>query len=196
MSFGKSKLLEWRGYNGDRYTMYAKDYKKYVSIKGPKSRGIVDIVTFEHLINIILDSEPIEVVYIDSSIKANLLNGLSGKALDFKNMKYAHTYAMFFNKGESKRYIYPNESAVLGKIAHLSKMDCWFSIIRDKDGHYYTYDLEERNRIPLSTGIQQLEQGMTRAEDYRLSTYEQILMIRVFHRMGVDVRKHTIQRKY
>ena len=52
------------------------------------------------------------------------------------------------------------EYELLKKIASKSKMDCWFSIRQTKKGDDYVYDLENRKRLSLRTGIRQLMEGI------------------------------------
>ena len=52
------------------------------------------------------------------------------------------------------------EYDLLKKIASKSNMDCWFSIRQTKKGADYVYDLENRKRLSLRTGIQQLMEGI------------------------------------
>ena len=52
------------------------------------------------------------------------------------------------------------EYELLDEIARKSKMDCWFSIRQAKNGDDYVYDLENRKRLSLRTGIQQLMEGI------------------------------------
>ena len=52
------------------------------------------------------------------------------------------------------------EYDLLNKIAKKSNMDCWFSIRQTKKGDDYVYDLENRKRLSLRTGIRQLMEGI------------------------------------
>lgn len=58
------------------------------------------------------------------------------------------------------------EYRVLCKIANKTNMDCWFYIKQDNKGTDYIYDLEERKRLCLKTGINQLVEGLDCAENY------------------------------
>ena len=52
------------------------------------------------------------------------------------------------------------EYNLLTRIARKSKMDCWFLIKQTKKGEDYVYDLENRKKISLRTGIRQLMEGI------------------------------------
>ena len=53
-----------------------------------------------------------------------------------------------------------DEYNVLCKIAHKTKMDCWFCIKQKKDGTDYIYDLENGKRMCLKAGVSQLVEGI------------------------------------
>lgn len=58
------------------------------------------------------------------------------------------------------------EYNVLNKIAHKTKMDCWFTIKQDNNGIDYIYDLEDKKRKCLRTGVYQLVSGLDCIENY------------------------------
>ena len=58
------------------------------------------------------------------------------------------------------------EYNVLEKIAHETKMDCWFFIKQDNKGVDYIYDLENRKRMCLRTGVCNLIDGIDCVENY------------------------------
>ena len=58
------------------------------------------------------------------------------------------------------------EYNVLNKIASKTKMECWFCLKQDKHGTDYVWDLEERKRRCLKTGIMQLLEGIDCQESY------------------------------
>lgn len=58
------------------------------------------------------------------------------------------------------------EYDVLNKIAARTKMDCWFWLTQDKYHIYYVYDIEEKKRICLKTGIGMLVEGIDCQENY------------------------------
>ena len=58
------------------------------------------------------------------------------------------------------------EYEVLNKIAKKTKMDCWFYIKQDCHGTDYIYDVEERKRLCLKTGVGQLAEGLDCKENY------------------------------
>ena len=59
-----------------------------------------------------------------------------------------------------------DERFVLNKIAAKTKMDCWFWLTQDKYGIYHVYDLEERKRKCLKTGVKLLSEGIDCQENY------------------------------
>lgn len=58
------------------------------------------------------------------------------------------------------------EYNVLNKIARKTKMDCWFYIKQDGKGMDYIYDLEDKKRICLRTGVGYLVNGLDCKENY------------------------------
>ena len=46
-----------------------------------------------------------------------------------------------------------NEYKVLSKVARKTGCDCWFMLKQDCHGIDYVYDLEERKRMCLKTGV-------------------------------------------
>ena len=58
------------------------------------------------------------------------------------------------------------ECDVLNKIDAKTKMDCWFWLTQDKYGIYYVYDIEERRRMCLKTGVEMLVEGIGCQENY------------------------------
>ena len=59
-----------------------------------------------------------------------------------------------------------DEYNVLNKIARKTKMDCWFDIRQDALGIDYIWDLEERKRTCLRTGVGMLVEGLDCQENY------------------------------
>lgn len=53
-----------------------------------------------------------------------------------------------------------NECVALNRIASRTKMDCWFSLSEDKEGHACVYDLEKRRNITLRYGVKLLREGI------------------------------------
>ena len=58
------------------------------------------------------------------------------------------------------------EYNVLNKISSRTKEDCWFWLKQDKNGTDYIWDLEERKRRCLKTGISMLVEGLDCQENY------------------------------
>ena len=59
-----------------------------------------------------------------------------------------------------------DEYNVLNKIARKTGMDCWFEIRQDGLGIDYVWDLEERKRMCLRTGVAMLVEGLDCPENY------------------------------
>lgn len=59
-----------------------------------------------------------------------------------------------------------DEYNVLNKIVRKTKMDCWFEIRQDSLGTDYVWDLEERKRFCLRTGVAMLVEGLDCQENY------------------------------
>lgn len=64
------------------------------------------------------------------------------------------------------------EYDVVDKIAHKSKMDCWFMVYSDEDGNDYVKDLERGETITIREGVCQLLDGMTCYADYNMTKKE------------------------
>ena len=58
------------------------------------------------------------------------------------------------------------EYKVLSKIASKTGSDCWFMLKQDCHGVDYVYDLEERKRVCLNTGIKMLVDGIDCQENF------------------------------
>ena len=69
------------------------------------------------------------------------------------------------------------EYNLLTKIARKSKIDCWFLIKQTKKGEDYVYDLENRKKISLRTGIRQLMEGIEDMYDMYFEDGERDIMI-------------------
>ena len=68
--------------------------------------------------------------------------------------------------------LFNEEYDVLNKIAHKSKMDCWFMIKFSENKGHYVFDLENRKRLSLRQGVKQLVDGMTDVDMYELTAEE------------------------
>lgn len=53
-----------------------------------------------------------------------------------------------------------NECVALNRIAHNTKMDCWFSLSTDREGYDCVYDLERRRNVTLRYGVKLLREGI------------------------------------
>lgn len=60
------------------------------------------------------------------------------------------------------------EYNVLNKVARKTNMDCWFDIRQDNNKTDYIYDLENKKRMCLRTGISQLVDGLDCVENYNI----------------------------
>lgn len=59
-----------------------------------------------------------------------------------------------------------NEYNVLDKVARKTGLDCWFVIKRNCHGTDYIYDLEERKRMCLRTGVELLADSIDCQENF------------------------------
>ena len=59
-----------------------------------------------------------------------------------------------------------DEYNVLNKVARKTRMDCWFVLKQDARGVDYVYDLEERKRMCLKTGVSLLADGIDCQENF------------------------------
>lgn len=66
----------------------------------------------------------------------------------------------------SYRTLTDAEYYVLNKIAGKTGMDCWFWLTQDKYGIDYVFDIEERKRKCLKTGVECLVEGIDCQENY------------------------------
>ena len=76
-----------------------------------------------------------------------------------------------------------DEYNLLTKIAEKSKMDCWFLIKQTAKGEDYVYDIENRKRISLRTGIRQLMEGIDGMYDMYFEDGERDVMISLLTRL-------------
>lgn len=76
-----------------------------------------------------------------------------------------------------------DEYNLLTKIAEKSKMDCWFLIKQTAKGEDYVYDIENRKRISLRTGIRQLMEGIDGMYDMYFKGNERDVMIHLLARL-------------
>ena len=58
------------------------------------------------------------------------------------------------------------EYKVLSKVARKTGSDCWFVIKQDCHGVDYVYDLEERKRVCLKTGVGMLAESIDCQENF------------------------------
>ena len=58
------------------------------------------------------------------------------------------------------------EYEVLNKVAHRTKIDCWFEIKQDCHGTDYIYDIEEGKRMCLASGVAMLADAIDCQENY------------------------------
>lgn len=81
------------------------------------------------------------------------------------------------------------EYNVLNKIAHKTKKDCWFYIKQNNKGVNYIYDLEERKRLCLKTGVRQLIDGLDCLENYNNCAFtneEEIVLNELLLKLKID----------
>lgn len=76
-----------------------------------------------------------------------------------------------------------DEYNLLTKIAEKSKLDCWFLIKQTKNGEDYIFDLENRKRMSLRTGIRQLMEGIEDMYDMYFEGDERDVMINLLSRL-------------
>ena len=72
------------------------------------------------------------------------------------------------------------EYRVLNKIAHNTKMDCWFSIKagkRDGCSYDYVFDIENHKRMSLKRGIKELIEGVTEEDILELTEDEKFVLV-------------------
>lgn len=79
---------------------------------------------------------------------------------------------------------------LLNRIARRTKMDCWFDIRQKGDGTDYVYDLEDRHRWCLKTGIGLLIEGLDCEENYdncALSCMEEFALWDLCRYLGIEL---------
>ena len=59
-----------------------------------------------------------------------------------------------------------NEYKVLNKVARKTGCDCWFVLKQDCHGVDYVYDIEERKRMCLKTGVRMLVDSIDCQENF------------------------------
>jgi hypothetical protein len=74
-----------------------------------------------------------------------------------------------------------SEQDVLMKIAYLSGMNNWFSIIAD-NGRFKIYDLEEDNSMSINQGLSIFGEGLSKIDSYNLSAEERSTLFALFAR--------------
>lgn len=57
------------------------------------------------------------------------------------------------------------EYNLLNDIARRTRMDCWFFLKHDSNGNDYVYDIEERKRMSLRSGVSELLDGVSCVDD-------------------------------
>ena len=65
-----------------------------------------------------------------------------------------------------------DECRILTRIAHKTKMDCWFVVLHDTAGEPYIYDLEAGKKTDMKAAIQQLAEGISDPVCYDLCFLE------------------------
>ena len=78
----------------------------------------------------------------------------------------------------------------LNRIARRTKMDCWFSIRQKNNGIDYFYDLEERKRLCLRTGVRQLLEGIDHEDIYdqcALSCMESLVFCDLCRYLDIEI---------
>ena len=73
-----------------------------------------------------------------------------------------------------------DEFKVLSKISRKTGSDCWFILKQDCHGVYYVYDLEERRRMCLKTGVSMLAESIDCQENFDncCLDYNEIIVLR------------------
>lgn len=61
------------------------------------------------------------------------------------------------------------EYNLLVDIASHTKMDCWFDLRQDRRGNDYVYDMEQRKKISLRSGVRLLLEGIDEQFDSYLN---------------------------
>lgn len=83
-----------------------------------------------------------------------------------------------------------HQYAMLNRIARRTKMDCWFDIRQRGDGTDYVYDMEDRKRLCLKTGIGLLMEGFDCEENYdgcALSYMEEFALWDLCRYLGIEL---------
>lgn len=79
------------------------------------------------------------------------------------------------------------EYNVLNDIASATGMDCWFSLKQDNKGIDYVYDIEERKRMCLKTGVSQLAEGISCIDDYSFSNKELDVFKGLLQKLNISI---------
>ena len=80
--------------------------------------------------------------------------------------------------------------AMLNRIARRTKMDCWFDIRQKGDGTDYVYDMENRKRLCLKTGVGLLMEGLDCEDNYdscALSCMESFSLWDLCRYLGIEL---------
>ena len=83
-----------------------------------------------------------------------------------------------------------DEYKVLSKVARKTGCDCWFIIKQDCHGVDYVYDLEERKRMCLKTGVGMLSDSIDCQENFdncRLDNDERKTLWDLFEKLNVKM---------
>lgn len=82
------------------------------------------------------------------------------------------------------------EYNVLNKISSKTKNDCWFLLKQDKRGTDYIWDLEERKRRCLKTGVGMLCDALDCQENYdscALEWYEKVTLKNLLDKLKIEL---------
>lgn len=78
------------------------------------------------------------------------------------------------------------EYKVLNKIAHNTKMDCWFLIKtgrHDSCSYDYVFDIENHKRMSLKQGIRELIEGVNEEDIFNLTEDEKVIFIGILSQL-------------
>lgn len=82
------------------------------------------------------------------------------------------------------------EFNVLSKVSRKTGSDCWFVLKQDCHGTDYVYDLEERRRMCLKTGVGLLAEGLDCQENLDncyLEWHERVTLRNLFNKLKIEL---------
>lgn len=88
----------------------------------------------------------------------------------------------------SRRELIDSEYEAISKIAGLSGMACWFTLVAKENNprEFVVYDLEDDRTMSLRSGLKLLKEGMTSVKDYNLTPREAADLDILYQRMGLE----------